>query len=53
MEKFTQEFRRHKNASVNVDELGEVLKVRPASLVEHASFSPLPPQMQARGLLVT
>ena len=42
MEKFTQEFRRHKNASVNVDELGEVLKVRLASLVELASFSPLP-----------
>ena len=34
MEKFTQEFRRHKNASVNVDELGEVLTVRPASLVD-------------------
>lgn len=28
LEKFTEEFRRHKNASVNVDQLGDILKVR-------------------------
>ena len=27
MDKFTEEFRRHKNASVNVDQLGDILKV--------------------------